>query len=42
MHATRDSHAKSERGRQISYDITYMWNLKSGTNETLYTTGTDL
>ena len=24
---------KSERERQIPYDITYMWNLKYGTNE---------
>ncbi len=34
--ATRDSHtkwSKSERGRQISYDITYIWNLIYGTNE---------
>ena len=32
--ATRDSHtkrSKSERERQVSYDITYMWNLKYGT-----------
>ena len=31
MDATRDYHtkwSKSERDRQISYDITYMWNLK--------------
>ena len=25
--------SKSERERQIPYDITYMWNLKYGTNE---------
>ena len=33
---TRDSHtkwSKSEREEQIPYDITYMWNLKYGTNE---------
>ena len=29
---------KSERERQISYDITYMWNLKYGTNELIYET----
>ena len=31
MDATRDYHtkwSKSERERQITYDITYMWNLK--------------
>ena len=30
--------SKSERERQISYDITYMWNLKYGTNEPIYET----
>ena len=24
--------SQSDREREISYDITYMWNLKSGTN----------
>ena len=24
------------RERKISYDITYMWSLKNGTNETIY------
>ena len=36
MDGTRDSHtkgSKSERERQIPYDITYMWNLKYGTND---------
>ena len=33
MDATRDCHTKSERKRQIPYDITYMWNLKYETNE---------
>jgi len=28
--------SKSERGRQISYDITYMWNLKYDANELIY------
>ena len=27
---------KKVRKRQISYDITYMWNLKYGTNEFIY------
>ena len=26
----------------MSYDITYMWNLKYGTNEYIYETETDL
>ena len=30
-----------QRERQISYDITYMWNLKYGTNEPICTTETD-
>ena len=36
MDGTWDSHtkgSKSERQRQISYDITYIWNLIYGTNE---------
>ena len=43
MDATRDYHtkwSKSERERQITYDIT-MWNLKYGTNEPIYKTETD-
>ena len=39
MDATRDYHAKwskSDRERQIPYDITYMWNLKYDTNEPIY------
>ena len=35
MDKTRDSHTKwgkSEREKQIPYDITYMWNLKYGTD----------
>ena len=35
------SDVKSERERQIPYDITYMWNLKYGTNEPIYKTETD-
>ena len=30
--------SKSEREKQIPYDITYMWNLKYGTNEPIYKT----
>ena len=36
---TRDSHTKwgkSERERQIPYDITYIWNLIYGTNESFH------
>ena len=39
MDATRDHHtkwSKSERERQIVYDITYMWSLKCGTNKPIY------
>ena len=35
------SEVKSERERQIPYDITYMWNLKYGTNEPIHETETD-
>ena len=31
--------SKSERQRQVSYDITYMWNLKNDTNEPIYKKG---
>ena len=33
--------SKSERERQISYDISYLWNLKYNTNEPIYKTETD-
>ena len=33
--------SKSERERQILYDITYMWNLKYDTDELFYETETD-
>ena len=39
MDGSRDYHAKwskSDRERQISYDITYKWNLKNDTNELIY------
>ena len=45
MDGLRDDHTKwtkSDRERQISYDITYMWNLKkNNTNELIYKTETD-
>ena len=44
MDVTRDYHtkwSKSERERQIPYDITHMWNLKYDTNEPIYKTETD-
>ena len=33
--------SKSNRERQIPHDITYMWNLKYGTNEPIYRTEID-
>ena len=45
MNGPRDDHtkqSKSERERQIPYDITYRWNLKYGTNGLTYQTETDL
>ena len=41
MDATRDDYTKSERDRQIPYDITCMWNLKYNTNEPIYKAETD-
>ena len=44
MDAPRDYHtkwSKSEREKQIPYDITYMWNLKYDTNERIYKRETD-
>ena len=44
MNGPRDDHTKSrktERERQISHDITYMWNLKYDTNELTYKAETD-
>ena len=41
MDGTRDYHtkwSKSDRERQIPYDIIYMWNLKNETNEFVYQT----
>ena len=45
MDGPRDYHtkwSKSNRERQIAYDITYMWILKYDTNELLYKIETDL
>ena len=33
--------SKSDRERQMLYDITYMWDLKNNTNESVYKTETD-
>ena len=44
MDATRYYHTKwvkSERERQILYNITYMWNLKYDTNEPTYEIDTE-
>ena len=44
MNVPRDYHTKwseSDRERQISCDITYMWNLNYDTNELIYKTETD-
>ena len=40
MNGPRNYH-KSEKERQIPYDITYMWNLKYDTNEIIYETETE-
>ena len=34
--------SKSDRERQVPHDITYVWNLKYGTNEFICKTETDL
>ena len=46
MDGPRDFHtewSKSDKERQVSYDITHMWNLilKNDTNELIYKTETD-
>ena len=38
---TQRKTSKSDRGRQVPYDITYMWNLKYDTNELIYKTEID-
>ena len=43
MDRPRDYHtkwSKSDRERPILYEITYMWNLKNNTNESIYKTET--
>ena len=42
MDRPKDYHTKRNKSeKEISYDITYMWNLKYGINETIYKTETD-
>ena len=44
MDGPRDYHtkgSKSDRERHIPYDITYMWNLKINTNESIHKTEID-
>ena len=44
MAGPRDCHIKRrklDKERQISHDITYMWNLKYDRNELIYETETD-
>ena len=44
MDGSRDDHtkwSKPDRERQMSYDITHMWNLKNDTDELIYETETD-
>ena len=44
MHEPRDGHtewSKSDRERQIPWDITYVWNVKYDTNELIYEAETD-
>ena len=44
MDGPRDYHtkwSKSDREKQISNDVTYMWNLKKETNELIYKTEID-
>ena len=41
MDGPRDGHTEwsnLDRERQISYDISYIWNLKNGTKELIYKT----
>ena len=33
---THTKGSESERGRQIPHDVTYIWNLIYGTNESIY------
>ena len=38
MDESKAYYTKSDRERQISYDLTYMWNLKKQYNESLHKT----
>ena len=40
MDGSRDYHSKSDEDRQISYNITHIWNLKNDTNAHIYKTET--
>ena len=43
MDGSRDHHTKwNVTEKQILYDITYMWNFKNNTNESIYKAETDL
>ena len=43
MDTTRDyiKWSESKREKQIPYEISYMWNLKNGTSESIYETETE-
>ena len=43
MDTTRDyiKWSESKREKQIPYEISYMWNLKNGTTESIYETETE-
>ena len=43
LHPSKENqmHTKSDRERQMSYDITYMYNQKNDTNELIYETEID-
>ena len=42
MDATRNFHTmRNKTERQISFNITFMWNLKYGINKSIYKTETD-
>ena len=41
MDGHRDYHIKGSKSEKDKYGITYMWNLKNITNESIYKTETD-
>ena len=41
MDGPKEYYTKSDRERQILYDITYMWNLKNKKIKSIYKTETD-